>query len=96
MADMTFAEFRATKEAVDDPAILNDRLGQDLYTGPCLVYLGVLAIEMETPEWKDATPALDRFQLVIGNVCTMDRDLEKLERELYAWAIEEGFACFAA
>lgn len=76
---MTFEQFQATKHKVDD---LRELLGAELWeqAQPGFVYLDCAHIEI----CEDG-----EFDLIISNQEWKSPDLEKLERELYAWAVGE-------
>lgn len=78
---MTFEQFQASRTEVPD---LNVALGADYWERPTpgLLYAGQeLHIEK----------AADGFYLVIANCQWETRNLEDLERKLYAFAVGEGF-----
>jgi hypothetical protein len=88
---MTFGEFVATRQEVDDlfPIIKDEGV-----TGPGFVYLGGLYIEKEKltgSEWPDAHDGVQRFHLPIENSTQLSHDLGRLELTLYTWAMSAGY-----
>jgi len=79
---MTFAEFVATGR--DVPDISRIRKFRDEYApGPARIYVDALVIE----RGPEGSPA---WVLTIGNLQWGGDALEPLERELYAFALDEG------
>jgi hypothetical protein len=90
---MTFEQFQATRVHHDDlGAILQDAHWEG-EPGPAhgFLYLDALHIEEVQDFWPDASKAKGKYYLLIGNREWFSNDLEKLERELYQFAVEEGF-----
>ena len=80
---MTFAEFQATGRVVEDLAAVPTLHVQEVETGPGRIYLdGDLYIAGAAPT----------YCLTIGNSSRCSSDLEALERELFEFAVSEGYA----
>jgi hypothetical protein len=79
---MTFEEFKATKTECED---LGSALSDTMLQGSTgLMYLGALYIEHDTrPDHS--------YILTIGREQTPSNDLDALERDLFAWAMSEGY-----
>jgi hypothetical protein len=54
-------------------------------------HLDALHIEDVQDFWPEASKAKGKYYLLIGNREWFSDDVEKLERELYQFAVEEGF-----
>lgn len=85
---MNFEQFQATRREMRHSEIgLNDDTCDPEVA--CLVYLDVLFIE-KTATWE--VPTTDgAYFLLIANEQTISDDLEKLERELYEYAMDAGY-----
>ena len=79
---MTIEEFRATCKHVDSLDVA-DEYYPDTH-GPGWIYLGSLVIEQSTADGDDEA------YLIIAN-CEYSGTRWDLEKELYKWAIDEGF-----
>jgi hypothetical protein len=90
---MTFAEFQATRRWCADlgTAIADARWqGEPPATGN--LYLdGTLYIEAVAAHWPDAAKARGKWHLLTERNETISDDLEALERDLYAWAMANGY-----
>ena len=84
---MTFEQFQATRKRVDDiRAFFPDLDFGDGGPFPGLVYCDSLVIEEAYGQFQD------KYHLVIANSEKLSDDLEPLERDLYDYAVAEGFA----
>jgi hypothetical protein len=91
---MTFQEFQATRRDCDDlGAVTNDARWEDEPTpAKGITYLdNTLYIEAVQPHWPDAAKARGKWHLILGREEWITDDLEMLERELYDWAVSEGY-----
>jgi hypothetical protein len=81
---LTFEQFQATRKPCDDIGkALNDaRWEGESKPATGFLYLDCLYIESFNGEWL----------LVIGNTEGVSPNLESLERDLYAFAVSEGYA----
>lgn len=85
---MTFEQFQATRKWCDDLGkALSDARWEDGEKGRGQLYLDCLYIESSIG-WEGATGG---YCLQIGNSQKMSDDLESLERDLYDWAMAEGY-----
>jgi hypothetical protein len=55
------------------------------------LYLDALYIEEVLPHWPEAAKAEGKWHLIIGRNERITDDLEALERNLYDWALSEGY-----
>jgi len=82
---MTFEEFQASRAPISDVDELFD--GEPGSGSPGLTYLRDSHIDSYI-ELVAAPCGL--WLLVLGNMQYCDNDLEKLEKELYNWLVDEG------
>jgi hypothetical protein len=89
---MTFAEFQATRRWCEDlgEAIADARWqGEPPAKGN--LYLDALYIEEVQAHWPDAAKAQGKWHRLTERNETISDDLESLERNLYAWALANGY-----
>ena len=81
---MTFEQFQATRTHCDDLGKALNDARWEFEPAPAKgnLYLGCLYLEAFGDEWL----------LVIGNTEARSADLEALERDLYNFAVSEGYA----
>lgn len=86
---LTFEQFQATRREVSD---LGDALGEETLSGqPGYLYLGELHIAFVTADWPPLAQAEGRYHLQIGRDEEITDDLAALERNLWEFAISEGY-----
>lgn len=85
---MTFEQFIATRNHYAD---LGDALPAYEHLQPGYVYLDELVIEEVTSAWPAKSRVRGRYFLSLGNIQVISDDLPDLERQLYAYAVSEGF-----
>jgi hypothetical protein len=89
---MTFEQFQSTRTASDDlGSVLSDARWEGEPNAKGNVYLGALFIEAVQPHWPEAARKQGAWHLLIGNQEWISDDLPSLERELYDWAMAEGY-----
>ena len=91
---MTFAQFRDTRR-------WSANLARDLEnhhwesesegTPRGYVYLDGLYIDRVEPYWPEKAKAQGQWHLMIGNIARISDDLLSLERDLYDFAVSEGY-----
>lgn len=93
---MTFEEFQKTRRFCSDlPAALN--MESDCVTRTGFLYLGtdtelgILNIEILDETTKPEIRAQGSFHLLIGRETEVGFDLTKFERELYDFAVADGY-----
>ena len=79
---MTFEQFQATGRDVADLATIPHCAAQEMH-GPGRVYLDT--------EWPLVIEGCNGWCLTIGNSTESSLVLEDLERDLYAFAVAEGY-----
>lgn len=79
-----FQKWRATQKFTPNLLATLPDFGGDAET-PALVYANDLYIELTNNE------SIGKYMLTIENTCRASNDLESLERELYEWALTDGF-----
>lgn len=93
-ADMSFAQFQATRVWTDDlsKSVENFIENEDARKPACgNVYLGGLYIEHAGENWTDEARARGQWYLMICNEQYISDDLESLERKLYRFAVGFGW-----
>jgi hypothetical protein len=89
---MTFEQFQSTRVHHDDlGAALADAHWEGEPPASGFVYLNALYIEDVMDHWPDYTKEVGKYHLLIGNREWVSNDLENLERELYEFAVSEGY-----
>jgi len=91
---MTFEQFQATRRPCADlgKALDDARWEEDKSPASGLLYLGALYIEEVRPDWPNNARARGQWYLMIGRDEWISDDLEKLERELFDFAMSAGYA----
>jgi hypothetical protein len=79
-----FQKWRATQKFTPNLLATIPDFGGDVET-PALIYANDLYIELTNNE------SIGKYMLTIENTCRASNDLESLERELYEWALTDGF-----
>ncbi|HKX36993.1 MAG TPA: hypothetical protein VJM79_10075 [Rhizorhapis sp.] len=85
---LTLAQFRASRTYVPNLAKIKGIDGPDKQPG--YLYLGALYIECVTKEWLQQADK-GAFCLTVSNSSKLTSDLAPLERDLYDFAIGEGY-----
>ena len=89
---MTFAEFQATRRYSEDiGAVINDARWDGEPPAKGYLYLDALYIEEVQAHWPDAAKAAGKWHLIRGRAERITDDLQALERDLYDWAVAEGY-----
>ncbi len=89
---MTFEQFQATRRYSEDiGAALSDARWDGEPAAKGNLYLDELYIEEMQPHRPEATKAQGKWCLLLDRDERISDDLEALERDLYDWAVSEGY-----
>jgi hypothetical protein len=89
---MTFEQFQAARRYCEDlGAAISDARWEGEPAAKGYLYLDALYIEEVMPHWPEAAKAEGKWCLIIGRNERITDDLEALERNLYDWAVSEGY-----
>jgi hypothetical protein len=89
---MTFEQFQSTRTPCDDLGkVLADAQWEGEPAAKSLLYLGVLYIDQVMPHWPEQARQQGKWHLLLNRSEYISDDLESLERELYQFALAEGY-----